>query len=71
LCKKEKEKLSPEEFDANISEIARRNAHAVANCPALLDQFADIHSEHLHKVIDFMQAENKLVVDSEGFVHIT
>jgi hypothetical protein len=37
---------------------------------ALFDQFADIHSEHLRKVIDFMQSENKLVIDGEGIVHI-
>ena len=69
--KKEKEKLSPEEFDA-IYQKLRESARARSlTARALLDQFADIHSEHLHKVIDFMQAENKLVVDSEGFVHIT
>jgi len=37
----------------------------------LFGQFADIHSDHLRKVIDFMQAENKLVVDEYGIVHIS
>ena len=69
--KKEKEKLSPEEFDAIYQKLREGTRTQSLTARELLDQFADIHSEHLHKVIDFMQAENKLVVDSEGIVHIT
>jgi len=68
--KKEKDKLSPAEFEA-IYQKLRAGAQQQSLTPsALFDQFADIHFEHLRKVIDFMQAENKLIVDDEGIVHI-
>jgi ATP-dependent DNA helicase RecQ len=68
--KKEKEKLSPAEFEA-IYQKLRAGAQKQSLTPsALFEQFADIHFEHLRKVIDFIQAENKLVVDDEGIVHI-
>jgi ATP-dependent DNA helicase RecQ len=67
----EKEKLSPAEFEC-IYQKLRAGARTQSLTPrALFDQFADIHSEHLRKVIDFMQAENKLIVDEEGIVHIS
>ncbi|HEY4966749.1 MAG TPA: ATP-dependent DNA helicase RecQ [Puia sp.] len=69
--KKEKEKLSPAEFEAIYHKL-RTGAQQQSLTPAaLFDRFADIHYEHLRKVIDFMQAENKLVVDKEGIVHIS
>lgn len=68
--RKEKEKLSPAEFEA-IYQKLRTGTQKLSLTPgALFDQFADIHFEHLRKVIDFIQAENKLVVDEKGFVHI-
>jgi ATP-dependent DNA helicase RecQ len=68
--KKEKEKLSPADFTA-IYEKLREGARSQSlTAPALFDQFADIHAEHLRKVIDFMQAENKLFVDEDGIVHV-
>jgi ATP-dependent DNA helicase RecQ len=68
--RKEKEKLSPAEFEA-IYQKLRAGAQKQSLTPtALFDQFADIHYEHLRKVIDFIQAENKLVVDEQGIVHI-
>jgi ATP-dependent DNA helicase RecQ len=69
--KKQKEKLSPAEFDAIYQKLKISAQHQSLTPAALFDQFADIHSEHLRKVIDFMQAENKLVVDKEGIVRIT
>jgi ATP-dependent DNA helicase RecQ len=68
--KKEKEKLSPAEFDAIYQKLRAGVQQQSLTPGALFDQFADIHFEHLRKVIDFMQAENKLVVDKEGIVHI-
>jgi ATP-dependent DNA helicase RecQ len=68
--KKEKEKLSPAEFEAIYQKVKMGAQHKSLTPAALFEQFADIHFEHLRKVIDFMQAENKLVVDKEGIVHI-
>jgi ATP-dependent DNA helicase RecQ len=69
--KKEKEKLSPAEFDSIYQKLRAGARQQPLTARALFDQFAEIHSEHLRKVIDFMQAENKLVVDEEGIVHIS
>jgi len=69
--KKEKGKLSPAEFEAIYQKLKTGTQHQSLTPAALFDQFADIHYEHLRKVIDFMQAENKLVVDKEGIVHIS
>jgi ATP-dependent DNA helicase RecQ len=68
--KKEKEKLSPAEFDVIYQKLKVGTQSQSLTARALFDQFADIHSDHLRKVIDFIQAENKLVVDNEGIVHI-
>lgn len=68
--KKDKEKLTPAEFEAIYKKLKQETQSQSLTARALFDQFANIHSEHLRKVIDFMQAENKLVVDSEGIVHI-
>jgi ATP-dependent DNA helicase RecQ len=69
--KKEKEKLTPAEFEAIYHKLRAGSKLQSLTPAALFDQFADIHYEHLRKVIDFMQAENKLVVDKEGIVHIS
>jgi ATP-dependent DNA helicase RecQ len=68
--KKEKQKLSPAEFDSIYQKLREGASAQSLTAIDLFDQFADIHSDHLRKVIDFMQAENKLVVDAEGIVHI-
>ena len=68
--KKEKEKLSPSEFDSIYQKLKLGSQTESLTARALFDMFSDIHSDHLHKVIDFMQAENKLIVDEEGIVHI-
>ncbi len=68
--KKEKEKLSPAEFEAICQKLREATRAHSLTAIDLFDQFADIHSDHLRKVIDCMQAENKLVVDKDGFVHI-
>src|SRR5450432_856203 len=68
--KKEKEQLSPAEFESIYQKLLAGASLQSLTALSLFNQFADIHSEHLRKVIDFMQAENKLVVDEEGIVHI-
>jgi ATP-dependent DNA helicase RecQ len=68
--KKEKEKLSPSEFESIYQKLKLGTESGQLTARALFDQFADIHSDHLRKVIDFMQAENKLFVDEKGIVHI-
>jgi ATP-dependent DNA helicase RecQ len=69
--KKEKEKLSPAEFDTIYQKLREGARSQTLTAPALFERFADIHYEHLRKVIDFMQAENKLFVDNDGIVHIS
>ena len=68
--KKEKEKLSPSEFEFIYQKLKLGTQSERLTARALFDLFSDIHSDHLRKVIDFMQAENKLIVDEEGIVHI-
>jgi ATP-dependent DNA helicase RecQ len=69
--KREKEKLSPAEFESIYQKLRESARHQSLTARALFDLLADIHSDHLRKVVDFMQAENKLVVDEEGIVHIS
>jgi ATP-dependent DNA helicase RecQ len=68
--KKERAKLSPSEFEFIYQKLKLGTQTKPLTAHALYDQFSDIHADHLRKVIDFMQAENKLVVDEEGIVHI-
>jgi ATP-dependent DNA helicase RecQ len=68
--KKEKAKLTPSEFQSIYQKLKLGSQSEPLTPRALFDQFSDIHEEHLRKVIDFMQAENKLIVDEEGIVHI-
>jgi ATP-dependent DNA helicase RecQ len=68
--KKEKEKLSPSEFEFIYQKLKLGTQSEPLTARALFNLFSDIHSDHLQKVIDFMQAENKLIVDEEGIVHI-
>jgi ATP-dependent DNA helicase RecQ len=68
--KKGKAKLSPAEFEIIYNKLKEGSRSQSLTATALFDRFADIHYEHLRRVIDFIQAENKLVVDEEGFVHI-
>ncbi len=68
--KKEKEKLSPSEFESIYQKLKLGTQSEPLTPRALFDQFSEIHSDHLRKVIDFMQAENKLIIDEEGIVHI-
>ena len=69
--KLEKEKMSPAEFESIYQKLREESQKQSLTARALLDQFADIHSDHLRKVIDYMQAENRLMVDEQGIVHIS
>lgn len=69
--KKANEQLSPAEFEAIYQKLREGTRSQSLTARALFDRFADIHSDHLRKVIDFMQSENKLIVDEEGIVHIS
>ncbi len=69
--KEEKGNLSPAEFNSIYVRLKEGTKLQQLTALALFNQFADIHTDHLKKVIDFMQAENKLVVDAEGIVHIS
>jgi ATP-dependent DNA helicase RecQ len=68
--KKEKEKLSREEFNVIYQKLREGTRTHSLTARELIDQFADIHAEHLRRVIDFMQAENMLFIDNMGIVHI-
>jgi ATP-dependent DNA helicase RecQ len=68
--KKEKEKLSPSEFESIYQKLKLGTQSRSLTARALFDEFAYIHSEHLRRVMDFMQSENKMVVDKDGIVHI-
>ncbi|MDP9042957.1 MAG: RecQ family zinc-binding domain-containing protein, partial [Bacteroidota bacterium] len=69
--KRARGKLSLPEFEFIYHKLKLGTQSQSLTARALFDQFADIHSEHLKKVIDFIQAENKLVIDSDGIVHIS
>jgi len=66
--KKKKSPLSKEEFET----IHQRVLHVLDNekiqATKLFHRFGEIQKEKLNQVIDFLQAENKLHVDKDGFV---
>ena len=66
--KKAKVKLTAAEFQSISRKLIEQTAIAPVDVKFLFDKFSDIESEDLKKVIDFMQAENRLVVDDDGFV---
>jgi ATP-dependent DNA helicase RecQ len=60
--------LSTAEFDTIVQSIfSVINQHPLPG-ELLQQQLSDIKQEKLFKVLDFLQAENKLYVDKEGFV---
>lgn len=63
-------KLSTDQFEAIYKTVVERTHQQSIPAGSLFDHFTDIHSGQLRKVIDFMQAENKLVVNEEGFVKV-
>ena len=66
--KKAKLKLTASVFQDISGKLIEQTAIAPIDVKFLFDRFSDIASDDLRKVIDFMQAENKLVVDDDGFV---
>ena len=69
--KNEKKKQDSADFEIIYNKLLEYSHKEPITARALFDHFTDIHTEHLKKVIDFMQAENKLFVDAEGFVRIS
>jgi ATP-dependent DNA helicase RecQ len=66
--KKSKGKLSNSDIQIISRKLIEKTAKEPIEAKFLFDRFPEIQSDHLKKVIDFMQAENKLVVDDDGFV---
>ena len=63
-------KLSAEDFRNIYKTVKERTHQQSIPAASLFDHFPEIHSSQLRKVIDFIQAENKLRVDLDGFVRI-
>ncbi|HZK62901.1 MAG TPA: C-terminal helicase domain-containing protein, partial [Puia sp.] len=63
-------KLSPDQFSVIYKTVMERTHQQSIPAASIFDHFPEIHSDQLRKVIDFMQAENKLRVDPEGFVRV-
>src|SRR5665213_3536382 len=63
-------KLGPDQFSVIYKTVMERTHQQSIPAASLFDHFPEIHSDQLRKVIDFMQAENKLRVDPEGFVRV-
>lgn len=61
-------RLSAGQFADIYKIVVERTRQRSIPAASLFDHFPEIHSDQLRKVIDFMQAENKLRVDPEGFV---
>ncbi len=70
-CLRNKEpKLSPDQFSVIYKTVMERTHQQSIPAASLFDHFPEIHSGQLRKVIDFIQAENKLRVDADGFVRV-
>ncbi|MDP4211436.1 MAG: helicase-related protein, partial [Bacteroidota bacterium] len=63
-------RLSADQFAAIYKTVIERTSQQPIPATSLFDHFPEIHIEQLRKVIDFMQAENKLRVDADGFVWV-
>jgi ATP-dependent DNA helicase RecQ len=63
-------KLDPDQFTIIYKTVMERTHQQSIPAASLFDHFPEIHSGQLRKVIDFIQAENKLRVDADGFVRV-
>ena len=63
-------KLNPDQFTIIYKTVMERTRQQSIPAASLFDHFPEIHSGQLRKVIDFIQAENKLRVDADGFVRV-
>ena len=63
-------KLSADQFAIIYKTVIERTHQQSIPAASLFDHFPEIHSGQLRKVIDFIQSENKLKVDREGFVRV-
>ena len=64
------EKLSKVQFDAIYEQVDQAARNGRIEARRLMDHFTGVNREQLKKVIDFMQSENKLSVDADGYVHM-
>lgn len=64
-------KLSAGQFALIYRIVVERTRELSIPAADLFDHFPEIHSGQLRKVIDFIQAENKLTVDPDGFVRVS
>jgi ATP-dependent DNA helicase RecQ len=62
--------LDADRFALIYKTVMERTHDQSIRAEFLFDHFTDIHTDQLRKVIDYLQAENKLVVDAEGFVRV-
>ncbi len=62
--------LNADQFAAIYKTVVERTHQQSIPAVSLFDHFSDIHADQLRKVIDYMQAENRLMVDGEGFVKV-
>jgi ATP-dependent DNA helicase RecQ len=68
-CLQQKNKdLTPAEFNTIHQSILAAINHQPIQSEALLQQLQNIKKEKLWKVLDFLQTENKIYIDKEGFV---
>jgi ATP-dependent DNA helicase RecQ len=62
--------LNAEQFSAIYKILLERTHQQSIPAAALFDHFPEIHADQLRRVIDFIQAENRLRVDEEGFIRV-
>lgn len=68
-CLQHKNKeLTPAEFNTIHQSILAAINHQPVQSEVLLQQLQNIKKEKLWKVLDFLQTENKIYIDKEGFV---
>ncbi|HEY4154767.1 MAG TPA: ATP-dependent DNA helicase RecQ [Puia sp.] len=63
-------KLSAGQFALIYKTVTERIRQQSIPAASLFDHFPEIHAGQLRKVIDFIQAENKLRVDADGFARV-
>jgi ATP-dependent DNA helicase RecQ len=62
--------ISTEEFKVITSDILQLLCNGPMQLPAIQQQLQHIKKEKLKKVLDYLQAEKKIMVDKEGNIFI-
>ena len=63
--------ISTEEFNAIMDRILGLLKEAPISVQAILDTLKGIKKEKVWKVVNYLQAENKILADKEGNITIT